>query len=66
MRKILDFLSVVNFRSIQQENLSKQTPDTLKWLLEGSLYQWWLETEDAILWGTGMRKRLQLTSYLLD
>ncbi|KAH6912488.1 hypothetical protein BKA70DRAFT_1218676 [Coprinopsis sp. MPI-PUGE-AT-0042] len=54
LRKVLDFLSLVNFRTIQQENLSKRTPDTLKWLLEGSMFQWWLETQGAIVWGTGM------------
>ncbi|KAH6908062.1 hypothetical protein BKA70DRAFT_1103931, partial [Coprinopsis sp. MPI-PUGE-AT-0042] len=54
LRNVLDFLSLVNFRSIQQENLGKWTPDTLKWLLEGSMFQWWLETQSAILWGTGM------------
>ncbi|KAH6902869.1 hypothetical protein BKA70DRAFT_1111911, partial [Coprinopsis sp. MPI-PUGE-AT-0042] len=54
LQKVLDFLSLVNFRTIQQENLSKWTPDTLKWLLEGSMFQWWLETQGAILWGTGM------------
>ncbi|KAH6902849.1 hypothetical protein BKA70DRAFT_1111921, partial [Coprinopsis sp. MPI-PUGE-AT-0042] len=54
LQQILDFLSLVNFRSIQQENLGKQTPNTLKWLLEGSMFQWWLATHCAILWGTGM------------
>ncbi|KAH6902845.1 hypothetical protein BKA70DRAFT_1156371, partial [Coprinopsis sp. MPI-PUGE-AT-0042] len=54
LRKVLDFLSLVNFRTIQQENHSKWTPDTLKWLLEGSMFQWWLETQGAIVWGTGM------------
>ncbi|KAH6901008.1 hypothetical protein BKA70DRAFT_1312034 [Coprinopsis sp. MPI-PUGE-AT-0042] len=54
LKRVLEFLSLVNFRSIQQENLGKQTPNTLKWLLEGSMFQWWLETEDAILWGIGM------------
>ncbi|KAH6908060.1 hypothetical protein BKA70DRAFT_1427290 [Coprinopsis sp. MPI-PUGE-AT-0042] len=54
LRKALDFLSLVNFRSIQQDNLGKWTPDTLKWLLEGSMFQWWLETQGAIMWGTGM------------
>ncbi|KAH6902853.1 hypothetical protein BKA70DRAFT_1567363 [Coprinopsis sp. MPI-PUGE-AT-0042] len=54
LRKVLDFLSLKNFRNIQQENLRKRTPDTLKWLLEGSMYQWWLETQGAIVWGTGM------------
>ncbi|KAH6902858.1 ankyrin repeat-containing domain protein [Coprinopsis sp. MPI-PUGE-AT-0042] len=54
LRKVLDFLSLVNFRTIQQENHSKWTPDTLKWLLEGSMFQWWLETKGAVLWGTGM------------
>ncbi|KAH6912502.1 hypothetical protein BKA70DRAFT_1422074 [Coprinopsis sp. MPI-PUGE-AT-0042] len=54
LQQVLDFLSLVNFRTIQQENLSKWTPDTLKWLLEGSIFQWWLETQGAIIWGTGM------------
>ncbi|KAH6902806.1 ankyrin repeat-containing domain protein [Coprinopsis sp. MPI-PUGE-AT-0042] len=53
-RKVLDFLSLVNFRSIQQENLGKWTPGTIKWLLESSMFQTWLETQHAILWGTGM------------
>ncbi|KAH6912492.1 hypothetical protein BKA70DRAFT_1097724, partial [Coprinopsis sp. MPI-PUGE-AT-0042] len=54
LRKVLDFLSLVNFRTIQQENHGKWTPDTLRWLLEVSMFQWWLETQGAILWGTGM------------
>ncbi|KAH6908058.1 hypothetical protein BKA70DRAFT_1483308, partial [Coprinopsis sp. MPI-PUGE-AT-0042] len=54
LRQVLDFLSLVNFRTIQQENLSKWTPDTLKWLLGGSIFQWWLNTQGSILWGTGM------------
>ncbi|KAH6902889.1 ankyrin repeat-containing domain protein [Coprinopsis sp. MPI-PUGE-AT-0042] len=53
-RKALDFLSLVNFRSIQQENLGKWTPGTIKWLLESSIYQFWLDSQYAILWGTGM------------
>ncbi|KAH6902874.1 hypothetical protein BKA70DRAFT_1404667 [Coprinopsis sp. MPI-PUGE-AT-0042] len=53
-RKVLDFLSMVNFRSIQQTNLGKWTPGTVKWLLESSIFQFWLETQCAILWGTGM------------
>ncbi|KAH6902857.1 hypothetical protein BKA70DRAFT_626113 [Coprinopsis sp. MPI-PUGE-AT-0042] len=53
-RKVLDFLSLVNFRSIQQTNLGKWTPGTVKWLLESSMFQFWLETQCAILWGTGM------------
>ncbi|KAH6912446.1 hypothetical protein BKA70DRAFT_1144284 [Coprinopsis sp. MPI-PUGE-AT-0042] len=53
-RKVLDFLSLVNFRSIQQESLGKWTPGTIKWLLESSMFQTWLETQHAILWGTGM------------
>ncbi|KAH6912504.1 hypothetical protein BKA70DRAFT_1397653 [Coprinopsis sp. MPI-PUGE-AT-0042] len=54
LRKVLDFLSLVNFRNIQQENHGNWMPDTLKWFLEGSMYQWWLETQGAIVWGTGM------------
>ncbi|KAH6902805.1 hypothetical protein BKA70DRAFT_625107 [Coprinopsis sp. MPI-PUGE-AT-0042] len=54
LHKVLDFLSLVNFRSIQQENLGKWTPGTIKWLLESSMFQWWLDTQCAILWGTGM------------
>ncbi|KAH6879966.1 hypothetical protein BKA70DRAFT_1207238 [Coprinopsis sp. MPI-PUGE-AT-0042] len=53
-RKVLDFLSLVNFRSIQQENLEKWTPGTVKWLLQSSMFQLWLATQYAILWGTGM------------
>ncbi|KAH6912495.1 ankyrin repeat-containing domain protein [Coprinopsis sp. MPI-PUGE-AT-0042] len=53
-RKVLDFLSLVNFRSIQQTNLGKWTPGTVKWLLKSSMFQFWLETQCAILWGTGM------------
>ncbi|KAH6891554.1 hypothetical protein BKA70DRAFT_850720 [Coprinopsis sp. MPI-PUGE-AT-0042] len=54
LRKVLDFLSLVNFRTIQQENLGKWTPGTIKWLLQSSMFQTWLETQYAILWGTGM------------
>ncbi|KAH6891569.1 hypothetical protein BKA70DRAFT_1537916 [Coprinopsis sp. MPI-PUGE-AT-0042] len=54
LRKVLDFLSLVNFRTIQQENLGKWTPGTVKWLLRSSMFQLWLETQNAILWGTGM------------
>ncbi|KAH6891567.1 hypothetical protein BKA70DRAFT_1441374 [Coprinopsis sp. MPI-PUGE-AT-0042] len=54
LRKVLDFLSLVNFRTIQQENLGKWTPGTIKWLLQSSMFQSWLETQYAILWGTGM------------
>ncbi|KAH6908077.1 ankyrin repeat-containing domain protein [Coprinopsis sp. MPI-PUGE-AT-0042] len=54
LRKSLDFLSLVNFRSIQQENFGKWTPGTVKWLLESSMFQFWLDTQHAILWGTGM------------
>ncbi|KAH6879984.1 hypothetical protein BKA70DRAFT_1576127 [Coprinopsis sp. MPI-PUGE-AT-0042] len=54
LRKVLDFLSLVNFRSIQQENLGKWTPGTIKWLLQSSMFQTWLATQYAILWGTGM------------
>ncbi|KAH6908186.1 hypothetical protein BKA70DRAFT_292551 [Coprinopsis sp. MPI-PUGE-AT-0042] len=53
-RKVLDFLSLVNFRTIQQENLGKWTPGTIQWLLQSSMFQTWLETQYAILWGTGM------------
>ncbi|KAH6879941.1 hypothetical protein BKA70DRAFT_1576113 [Coprinopsis sp. MPI-PUGE-AT-0042] len=53
-RKVLDFLSLVNFRTIQQENLGKWTPGTVKWLLQSSMFQTWLATQYAILWGTGM------------
>ncbi|KAH6902879.1 hypothetical protein BKA70DRAFT_1567386 [Coprinopsis sp. MPI-PUGE-AT-0042] len=54
LRKVLDFLSLVNFRTIQQENLGKWTPGTVKWLLESSMFEAWLATHCAILWGTGM------------
>ncbi|KAH6879952.1 hypothetical protein BKA70DRAFT_1473924 [Coprinopsis sp. MPI-PUGE-AT-0042] len=54
LRKVLDFLSLVNFRTIQQENLGKWTPGTIKWLLQSSMFQAWLATQYAILWGTGM------------
>jgi hypothetical protein len=60
LRKVLDYLSLLNFRSIQQENLDKRTPETLTWLLEGSMFQFWLESQCGILWGTGMRKFLNL------
>ncbi|KAH6902884.1 hypothetical protein BKA70DRAFT_1567390 [Coprinopsis sp. MPI-PUGE-AT-0042] len=54
LRKILDFLSMVNFRSTQQENLDKWAPETLKWIFESSMFQFWLDAHGAILWGTGM------------
>ncbi|KAH6879954.1 hypothetical protein BKA70DRAFT_1473926 [Coprinopsis sp. MPI-PUGE-AT-0042] len=54
LRKVLDFLSPVNFRSIQQENLSKWAPGTFTWLLESSMFQFWLDSQCGILWGTGM------------
>ncbi|KAH6879959.1 hypothetical protein BKA70DRAFT_1447666 [Coprinopsis sp. MPI-PUGE-AT-0042] len=54
LRKVLDFLSLVNFRSIQQENPSKWTPGTLKGFLESSMFQFWLDSQYGILWGTGM------------
>ncbi|KAH6908096.1 hypothetical protein BKA70DRAFT_1280672 [Coprinopsis sp. MPI-PUGE-AT-0042] len=51
---MLDFLSLVNFRSIQSENLGKWTPGTVQRFLESSIFQFWLDTDCAILWGTGM------------
>ncbi|KAH6879942.1 hypothetical protein BKA70DRAFT_1168325 [Coprinopsis sp. MPI-PUGE-AT-0042] len=54
LQKVLDFLSLVNFRSIQQENLGKWAPGTLAWLLESSMFQFWIDSQCGILWGTGM------------
>ncbi|KAH6891579.1 hypothetical protein BKA70DRAFT_1201661 [Coprinopsis sp. MPI-PUGE-AT-0042] len=54
LQKVLDFLSLVNFRSVQQENLGKWAPGTLAWLLESSMFQFWLDSQCGILWGTGM------------
>ena len=54
LRKILDFLSLVNFRSIQEENLAKWTEGTLNDFIEGAMFQLWLVTQLQILWGTGM------------
>jgi hypothetical protein len=62
LRTLLDFLSLLNFRSIQQDNLGKRTPETLKWLLEGSMFQFWLQSQLGILWGTGMRGFFELGS----
>jgi hypothetical protein len=64
LRTVLDFLSLLNFRSIQQVNLGKRTPETLTWLLEGSMFQFWLESQCGILWGTGMRRLFQRESSL--
>jgi hypothetical protein len=66
LRKVLEFLSLLNFRSIQQENLAKRTPLTLTWLLEVSMFQFWLESKCGILWGTGMRKFFELGSCIAD
>ncbi|KAH6866005.1 hypothetical protein BKA70DRAFT_1580605 [Coprinopsis sp. MPI-PUGE-AT-0042] len=51
LRDMLDFLSLVNFRSIQSENLAKWTPGTVQRFLESSIFQFWLDSECAILWG---------------
>ncbi|KAH6902747.1 ankyrin repeat-containing domain protein [Coprinopsis sp. MPI-PUGE-AT-0042] len=54
LRRVVEFLSLINYRSIQTENLKKWTPGTIKWFLESSTFRRWLEAQCAILWGTGM------------
>lgn len=62
LRKVLDFLSPLNFRSIQQEKLSKWASETLEWIRQDNMFQGWLGSDGDILWGTGMRKFFQLNS----
>ncbi|KAH6903065.1 ankyrin repeat-containing domain protein [Coprinopsis sp. MPI-PUGE-AT-0042] len=54
LRRVVEFLSLINYRSIQTENLKRWTPGTVKWFLESSTFRRWLEAQCAILWGTGM------------
>ncbi|KAH6902486.1 hypothetical protein BKA70DRAFT_1113075, partial [Coprinopsis sp. MPI-PUGE-AT-0042] len=53
-RELLDWLSRVNFRDILQDNLSRRTPGTGKWLLKSKKFLAWLLLNHGFLWAKGM------------
>jgi len=53
---ILDWLSPLNFRSVQIDTLSRRQDGTGKWLFESLEYQAWAIGETPTLWCYGPRK----------
>ena len=58
---IANWLSTMNFRPMQTDNLAKRTPGTGKWLFADPDFKTWIEAEEvpAILWEKGMGAYLQ-------
>lgn len=52
------FELIPNFRQIYQDMLSKATPGTGMWLIEGDKFRVWLDPNGTIkiFWGSGIRK----------
>jgi hypothetical protein len=50
--------SIDNFRQIQQDTLSKATPETGEWMFDYEQFPVWLKPDGDIktLWGSGIRK----------
>ncbi|KAH6873559.1 hypothetical protein BKA70DRAFT_1482594 [Coprinopsis sp. MPI-PUGE-AT-0042] len=49
--------SIDNFRGIQQDTLSKATPDTGKWVFDNDVFPRWRDPKSDVktMWGSGMR-----------
>ena len=63
LASIVEVLRLVpNLRKIHLDVLSKATPGTAIWILRTDYFLLWLDPEGAlkILWGTGIRKCIQL------
>jgi hypothetical protein len=58
LRKIANWFTPVNFRSIQTEMFSKHTPGTGLWFINSAEYQSWLSTDSSLLCAQGSRKYL--------
>ncbi|TFK22617.1 ankyrin [Coprinopsis marcescibilis] len=55
LSKILEWLSLINFRDILSENLAKRTPNTGQLVLGSDWFRDWLEELlGGTIWGTGM------------
>jgi hypothetical protein len=50
--------SIDNFRQIQQDTLSKATPETGEWMFDYEQFPVWLKPEGDVktLWGSGIRE----------
>ncbi|KAH6908100.1 hypothetical protein BKA70DRAFT_1104101 [Coprinopsis sp. MPI-PUGE-AT-0042] len=52
--KILDWLSIINYRALQMVNFEKAIAGTCSWFLRSRIFKQFLEGQFNILWGTGM------------
>ncbi|TFK17867.1 hypothetical protein FA15DRAFT_710402 [Coprinopsis marcescibilis] len=55
-RKVVAWISIVNYQDIQDDNLSKQLGETSMWVLGEPVFVEWTASKRGILWGTGMHE----------
>ncbi|KAH6896226.1 hypothetical protein BKA70DRAFT_1570115 [Coprinopsis sp. MPI-PUGE-AT-0042] len=54
LQEFLDWLSITNFRTILQVNLTKRTRGSGKWFLKSRGFRRWLKSNHGVLWVIGM------------
>ncbi|TFK18909.1 hypothetical protein FA15DRAFT_660331 [Coprinopsis marcescibilis] len=69
-RKTITWISDINYRDIQDDNLSKRIGNTSDWALSEPLLVEWENSPGGILWGTGMpgagKTVLALSAIIID
>ncbi|TFK17756.1 ankyrin [Coprinopsis marcescibilis] len=67
-KAIVEWLSDINYRAIQADNLRKRVSGTVKWTLVNPVILNWLAGIDRILWGVGMpgAGKTVLASYIVN
>ncbi|KAH6906751.1 hypothetical protein BKA70DRAFT_1428861 [Coprinopsis sp. MPI-PUGE-AT-0042] len=54
LQKMLDWLSLINFRDVQAINYNRYAPETVRWFLEGEMFETFLKSKRSVICGTGM------------
>ncbi|KAH6912646.1 hypothetical protein BKA70DRAFT_1183842 [Coprinopsis sp. MPI-PUGE-AT-0042] len=54
LKELVNWLSPVNFRTIQKDLIEQKVPDTGLWFVESELFRRWLGHNGAVIWATGM------------
>jgi hypothetical protein len=66
LRKIANWFTPINFRTIQTDTFSKHTPGTGLWFIKSPKYQTWLSNDSTLLCAQGLRKYRLALSLISD
>ncbi|TFK26057.1 ankyrin [Coprinopsis marcescibilis] len=68
IHRMSDWLTLVNYRKIQKDNLAKRTPNTGNWFLSRNDLREWICSDGGTLWAVGIpgAGKTVLTSVVVD